>query len=448
MRHVFNNSMVAHLWANQSQGSARNSAGTFRFDGVNLWSFRTIIATIATAVDGSRVALFAETNYSRETSCQLSHSLDAWSGHGESFRVPLFTGTGRDLSLRECHPAPQNPNDIGQVRAAQLAYLVAEYHKRVATALRARSAPYTMPDGSLVYGSEADTTWGADARRFAELFNLPAPDIDEAADTAKIRARFERLAAMQASPTYQAKQARAAERREQAKERAKIAQRDESRRYFDTIAEREPDEYRRIVERAAMDHAQREKWRREREEREAKERERRAGQLAKFERLGGIEAARERWRTHTTIDADAIVDRWSGDTLERLSLEVPMPDGRYSALLRLSADGASVETSQRAEVPADHARRLFATICKIRERNARLGDKATPIDIEDRAPLRVGHFQVSRIEINGDFKAGCHFITWDEVARFALRHGWDCGAEMSAAGFTSASPETAGEVAP
>ncbi len=33
VKEVFDNAMVAHLWANQSQGSARNATRNFYFDG-------------------------------------------------------------------------------------------------------------------------------------------------------------------------------------------------------------------------------------------------------------------------------------------------------------------------------------------------------------------------------------------------------------------------------
>ena len=79
------------------------------------------------------------------------------------------------------------------------------------------------------------------------------------------------------------------------------------------------------------------------------------------------------------------------------------------AFLRVKGD--VLETSQGADVPLDHAIKAFRLIfaCrlvgKVWERN---GDT-----------IRVGHFQVDRIEANGDIKAGCHVILWPEIERIA-----------------------------
>jgi hypothetical protein len=38
-------------------------------------------------------------------------------------------------------------------------------------------------------------------------------------------------------------------------------------------------------------------------------------------------------------------------------------------------------------------------------------------------PIKVGSFTVSRVDANGDIKAGCHFIQWREIAAIALKLG-------------------------
>lgn len=68
VRYVWNTSMVAHLWANQSQSSARNSGGNFYFDGPTIYSYgrHFPIATIHER-KGRTLILFNPTTYSSTT---------------------------------------------------------------------------------------------------------------------------------------------------------------------------------------------------------------------------------------------------------------------------------------------------------------------------------------------------------------------------------------------
>lgn len=83
------------------------------------------------------------------------------------------------------------------------------------------------------------------------------------------------------------------------------------------------------------------------------------------------------------------------------------------AALRVVGD--TLETSHGASVPLDHAVKAFRflKLCresgKVWERNGH--------------SIRVGHFNIDRIEANGDFKAGCHEIRWAEVERIAKQIG-------------------------
>lgn len=46
MKRIHTNSMVAHLWANQTQSEARNGNNTFYFEGSKIYSYRTLIAQL------------------------------------------------------------------------------------------------------------------------------------------------------------------------------------------------------------------------------------------------------------------------------------------------------------------------------------------------------------------------------------------------------------------
>lgn len=93
------------------------------------------------------------------------------------------------------------------------------------------------------------------------------------------------------------------------------------------------------------------------------------------------------------------------------------------AALRIVGD--VLETSHGAEVPLSHAIKVFRFVKLVRKRGEpwRTNGKT----------IRVGHFQVDRIDVTGDFTAGCHFITWQEVERVAKIAGvFDCPADDSA----------------
>lgn len=69
VKQVHTNAMVAHLWANQSQESARNSNSSFWFDKKSIYSYRTCIARIiAEQREGVPVVFFTDRTSSPTTS--------------------------------------------------------------------------------------------------------------------------------------------------------------------------------------------------------------------------------------------------------------------------------------------------------------------------------------------------------------------------------------------
>jgi len=77
--------------------------------------------------------------------------------------------------------------------------------------------------------------------------------------------------------------------------------------------------------------------------------------------------------------------------------------------------GGTLETSQGAEVPLTHALRAFRflKLCRTQGQAWQANGRTIP----------VGHFRIDRVEPNGDFRAGCHFIQWDQVESLAARLG-------------------------
>lgn len=81
----------------------------------------------------------------------------------------------------------------------------------------------------------------------------------------------------------------------------------------------------------------------------------------------------------------------------------------HTAYFRVKGD--TVQTSKGAEFPVSHASRAWAAVQSCRangtawERNGQL--------------IRMGLFQIDRIDAEGNVKAGCHSVEYAEVARLA-----------------------------
>ena len=88
-----------------------------------------------------------------------------------------------------------------------------------------------------------------------------------------------------------------------------------------------------------------------------------------------------------------------------------------SAALRLSRDGANIETSQGAFVPVSVAPFVWRASLQCRANNA-------AHVFADDAP-RLGHFTMSRIECDGSIVVGCHVIGFDELQRMADALGFE-----------------------
>ena len=91
MRTVVKSHEVAHLWAHQTQSSAR-TPGAMSFDGPDFYSYSTVIGSIVTGKDGRRAYLVSDESYSVTTSAHQSRMRQAISRDAVAFYVP---GIGR-----------------------------------------------------------------------------------------------------------------------------------------------------------------------------------------------------------------------------------------------------------------------------------------------------------------------------------------------------------------
>jgi hypothetical protein len=77
-----------------------------------------------------------------------------------------------------------------------------------------------------------------------------------------------------------------------------------------------------------------------------------------------------------------------------------------AVILRVSADGLNVETSQRANFPVSAASGAWKAIKRARATNMRWQSNGSKI--------RLGIHQLDYVESNGDLKAGCHYVKYAE----------------------------------
>jgi len=132
-----------------------------------------------------------------------------------------------------------------------------------------------------------------------------------------------------------------------------------------------------------------------------------AAQAVKDERH---KAARARQRELNALaDAEKIAAWRAG---ESVSLSWGLP-----CMLRVKpSDPGTVETSLRAEVPLEHARRVYGAILNVMK---------SGVDFESNGhTIPVGVYKVDKITAAGELHAGCHRISFKEIDRFAGERGW------------------------
>lgn len=158
MRHVYTSREVAHLWAHQSQDSARNSSNSVSFDGAILHSYSTAIACI---IDG--VVYVSSDNMSVTTSKHIGYALRA-TRHMERFYTPAFRWGGGYPQLT--HDAMLQPAAATAIRDLERALANAKTRKK------------TKMNAVAEYISEKQRIL-AQAKRFRVKIKMPEMALDE-----------------------------------------------------------------------------------------------------------------------------------------------------------------------------------------------------------------------------------------------------------------------------
>ena len=192
MKQIFDNAMVAHVWAQQTQESGRSHNGNFSFSGPLLYSYSTPIAAFVEAKGGT-IILTTSRTYSKTTSGKhmpsLRHSL---AGHkADGFTVPNV----RPIGERE--------------HGDNLAFLVAQYQGMAKWVERCRD--YHGTEGGLVHSLALAA---GDAQRYAVAFKLKCPKLNPAELAAAVWAKRAERDAKRNTPAAIKARAKAAEKRE------------------------------------------------------------------------------------------------------------------------------------------------------------------------------------------------------------------------------------------
>jgi hypothetical protein len=87
----------------------------------------------------------------------------------------------------------------------------------------------------------------------------------------------------------------------------------------------------------------------------------------------------------------------------------------YGQSVRLRIKGDELQTSRGARVPLPHAVKAFRVIKRLR-------DKGQAYERNGHT-IHLGHFALDAIDAQGNVRAGCHEVAWEEIARVATLAG-------------------------
>jgi hypothetical protein len=445
-RKVVDNHQVAHLWANQSQAEARSHNGNFHFSGTRIYSYRTVIANIVKAPNGEPVVLRTSETFSITTSGKHESAIHSALG---------YRNANRDDHGRRVFFVPNVGDYYGDINHEKnLAFYVAKALELTAKVMTTPFSSWKANDVTSEDHGEGEFPFGitgalprflamaahtfAMAREYAETFGLPVA-FDGANEITSALGQWREREARFNDPKQVAKREREAARRaarKEAEERAKIeAERAANLEWF-VRWQADPNNvsrpYAHAFETGSAEHAailEAEAIVRANHARDALE------ALDAYLK-GGPEL---HYRQVNALNADHRAE-WQGEsnrrrhakeTAEREAWLAGQPGARFHGLdsqgmayiraIDVTRDsegnvtGGTLQTSQGATVPLAEALRAFRFLKLVRARGEAWAANGQRI--------RVGGFQVNRIEANGDFQAGCHRIAYAECVRLAMRLG-------------------------
>lgn len=369
VKQVFPYPQLAHIWAQQTQEHGRSPKGQMYFHGDTIYSYgrHYPIARFTDAtLDGQRVVLFNEEKNSNTTERHKDFVRNALNG----LPVRVFTVPRVD-AISAFHPDNAR-------------YLRDRFDSHVARMARAHVAVWHGWNGDERIEDTAERrieslpSYANDLRDYCRAFNVQGVDVDESAAIAKINAAFARYN----DPKRVAKReaAKAAKPLRAWKEAAKFAA------WLEGVSTTLPNfhfvsyhDKQTIAARFGLSYYEMER----RVDNETRRR----------------ENARYRDARKTLTAA-----QWLAGRQGEFHQESP-------TLVRRIGD--TLETSRGANCPFSHAVLAFLKAQQCRSTNTTWQRNGQQI--------RVGHFNVDSIDAQGNMRAGCHTLKWEEMLRLAIQ---------------------------
>lgn len=425
MKTVFTNDMVAHVWAQQNQEYGRSNNGNFYFEGAALYSYGRHF-TCARFTAG--VVLFNTASYSVTTAQHMSLARRAAS-HYDGFGV-------------------ENPDaETKAEHAENYKKLLAAYETTLDQAARARADSWKANQPQRA----ADHL-----NRYAKHFKLGKRAVipPDAEALAERKRKLNTQAAKQAAET---KKRNAEARKQYAEEIA--AWRDSGRGDYaypgpywlkPTPADKQARDV-KIWERTYAEDYRAGAWtwgmRDYVKHATQWDKEKRAEACAEIivNYCAGAEIdlpkAIELTEAQRQARAEAVApqcEQWANGAIDRLphgaeptEAQILQRHGAELAQWRacetryissaipgapfMRINGDNIETSQHASFPVADAVRAWPLIKRIK--------RAGKIWQRNGETIKLGHFQIDRIDASGNVRAGCHFVQWKEIEKVAAELG-------------------------
>ncbi len=386
MKTVFDNSMTAHVWAQNSQYEGRSHNGNFYFEDRVIYSYgrHFPIARHTFTKQGKPCVLFTTDHYSSSTSQHMncvSGALNPWRAEEKDrnkhliFHVPNVNADNKQShminyrALRESYAATlhhalfgKDFDEYGRGRAFRHVEADAEKCREYSKAF-GLGQRVTIPTETLETKKAAwlidKAAWEAAQEKRAEERRIAQ------------EARFLRLAAQWATGELDNLPWKCETSHEQKMQRASID--------FERWASGDIDQLPHWVANY--------------------------GRGLPTERM--FEPTQEQRDRRAVIEAD-VIKSWRDGKAVRLPYR-----SDHVTMMRIKGD--EVQTSMGARFPVEHARKAFKIIARC---------KRNDVDwVRNGHSIPVGHFKLDSICANGDVKAGCHFVKWAEIELCARELG-------------------------
>jgi hypothetical protein len=362
VRRVFDNSMVAHVWAQQEQDDGRSGNGNFYFVGPTIFSYGShfAIARFTKDAHGNRCVLFTTGSYSVSTARHIRYTRGALSG------LPNLTV----WDVPHVRNRWNNGDPTAETHVLNAQSLAADVAEFAADMAKPNKRAFYHEDDAQMR-CDAITSRAQYVFDYCQAFGIEAPNM---------KLMELRQAVLDAFAKFY--DPKAVDTRERNREKRRIARETaEARTYQRFHAFMEGvypfitnDEYKRLGYRDQYDYRQ---------------------QAHRIQ-----EASRNKTNKHITAaqwqDGKAGSLDWSEATL---------------TLVRRRDD--MLETSRGATCPWSHAVVAFLKAQKCRQEGIEWHRNGQQI--------RVGHFNVDYIDRFGNIRAGCHTLQYEEMLRLAIR---------------------------